>query len=226
MSSNAHWEELVVGGSKMAVFIDEPLDGEPHPAIVVAHHRAGNDAATTKFVQDLAGYGYVAAAPNLHHRRPEGEDTRESLTQLDDSQILTDLNATVSLLSNFASVDPKRLGIAGHCMGGRVSFLGAASITAIKCNVVYYGGNMFKTWGNAKQTPFEKLESLSGPVIGFFGDDDENPSPEDVAKIEDRLTELDVEHEFHSYPGCGHAFQNFTIRKRIELPRPQIHSQK
>ena len=143
MSSNAHWEELVVDGSNMAVFIDEPLDGGPHPAIVVAHHRAGNDAATTKFVQDLAGYGYVAAAPNLHHRRPEGEDTRESLTQLDDSQILTDLNATVSLLSNFASVDPKRLGIAGHCMGGRVSFLGAASITAIKCNVVYYGGDMF-----------------------------------------------------------------------------------
>ena len=104
----------------------------------------------------------------------------------------------------------KRLGIAGHCMGGRVSFLGAASITEIKCNVVYYGGNMFKTWGNAKQTPFEKLESLRGPVIGFFGDEDENPSPEDVAKIEDRLTELDVQHEFHSYPGCGHAFQNFT----------------
>jgi len=218
MSSNAHWEELVVDGSNMAVFIDEPLDGGPHPAIVVAHHRAGNDAATTKFVQDLAGYGYVAAAPNLHHRRPEGEDTRESLTQLDDSQILTDLNATVSLLSNFASVDPKRLGIAGHCMGGRVSFLGAASITAIKCNVVYYGGNMFKTWGNAKQTPFEKLESLSGPVIGFFGDDDENPSPEDVAKIEDRLTELDVEHEFHSYPGCGHAFQNFTNPQAYRAP--------
>jgi len=210
MGSKAHSEELVVDGSKMAVFIDEPLELGSHPAIVVAHHRAGNDAATTKFVQDLAGHGYVAAAPNLHHRRPEGEDTRESLKHLDDSEILKDLETTVSLLSDFPFVDPERFGIAGHCMGGRVSFLGAASITAFKCNVVYYGGNMFKAWGSAEQTPFEKLESLRGPVIGFFGEDDENPSPEDVAKIDGRLTELGVKHEFYSYPGCGHAFQNFT----------------
>lgn len=98
MASNARWESLTIDGSTMSVFLDEPATPGPHPTIVVAHHRAGNDSATTKFVQDLAGHGYVAATPHLHHRRPEGEDTRESIKQLDDVQIIADLNATVGLL--------------------------------------------------------------------------------------------------------------------------------
>ena len=210
MASNARWETLTVDGSTMDVFIDEPAGEGPHPAVVVAHHRAGNDSATTKFVQDLVGHGYVAASPNLHHRRPDGEDTRDSLKNLDDVQIVADLNATVALLQGMVSVDNARMAMAGHCMGGRVSYIGAVSIEAFKCNVVYYGGNMFKVWGNGDAPPFDKLANLRGPIIGFFGGDDENPSPDDVAKIDAKLTELGIAHEFHSYEGAGHAFQNFT----------------
>lgn len=209
MASNARWESLTVDGSNMDVFIDAPAGAGPHPTIVVAHHRAGNDAATTKFVQDLAGHGYVAATPHLHHRRPEGEHTRESIANLDDNQIVADLNATVAHLQGMDAVNNDRMAIAGHCMGGRVSFLGAASIPAFKCNVAYYSGNMFKVMGSGDVPPFEKLGNLRGPVVGFFGADDENPSPDDVAKIDAKLTKLGIAHEFHSYEGAGHAFQNF-----------------
>ena len=209
MASNARWKSLTVDGSNMDVFIDAPTAAGPHPTIVVAHHRAGNDAATTKFVQDLAGHGYVAATPHLHHRRPEGEDTRESIANLDDNQIVADLNATVAHLQGMDAVNNDRMAIAGHCMGGRVSFLGAASIPAFKCNVAYYSGNMFKVMGSGDVPPFEKLGNLRGPVAGFFGADDENPSPDDVAKIDAKLTKLGIAHEFHSYEGAGHAFPNF-----------------
>ena len=209
MASNARWESLTVDGSNMDVFINAPAGAGPHPTIVVAHHRAGNDAATTKFVQDLAGHGYVAATPHLHHRRPEGEHTRESIANLDDNQIVADLNATVAHLQGMDAVNNDRMAIAGHCMGGRVSFLGAASIPAFKCNVAYYSGNMFKVMGSGDVPPFEKLGNLRGPVVGFFGADDENPSPDDVAKIDAKLTKLGIAHEFHSYEGAGHAFQNF-----------------
>lgn len=210
MASNARWENLTVDGNSMSVFVDEPAGPGPHPAVVVAHHRAGNDSPTTKFVQDLAGHGYVAATPYLHHRRPEGEDTRDSAQNLCDVQIVRDLNATVELLQGMDTVDNDRMAIAGHCMGGRVSFLGAASIEAFKCNIVHYSGNMFKAMGEGDVPPFEKLGNLRGPVIGFFGKDDENPSPDQVAQIGARLTELGIAHEFHSYDGAGHAFQNFT----------------
>lgn len=210
MASNARWETLTVDGGDMQVFFDAPQGAGPHPTIVVAQHRAGLDAATTKFVQDLAGLGYVAAAPHLHHRRPEGEDTRESIKHLDDVQIVADLQATVDWLKTMPEVDTGRMAIAGHCMGGRVSFLGAEAIDDFKCNVVYYSGNMFKALGGGDAPPFDKLDRLRGPVVGFFGRDDQNPSPDDVAKIDARLTELGIAHEFHSYDGAGHAFQNFT----------------
>lgn len=203
-------ETLEVDDSRMAVFADIPAGGGPFPAVVVAHHRAGLDVATTKFVQDLAGLGYVAAAPDLHHRRPAGEDTRESLANLDDLQILADLEAVIARLGEFGNVDMGRVAIAGHCMGGRVSFLGAASLPAFKACVVHYGGNMFRIWGRGEAPPFDGLGGLRGPVLGLFGGDDENPSPADVDRIDSRLTELGVEHEFHMYDGCGHAFQNFT----------------
>ena len=214
MASNARWEKLTVDGVGMDVFIDEPqrtgpLGAGPYPAVVVAHHRAGIDPPTTKFVQDLAAAGYVAAAPYLHHRRPEGEDTRESIKHLDDTEIVADLAATVALLQGMATVDGDRLAIAGHCMGGRVSFLGAASVPAFKCNLAWYSGNMFRALGAGDAPPFDKLANLRGPVAGFFGNDDGNPSPDDVAKIDARLTEHGIAHAFYAYDGAGHAFQNF-----------------
>lgn len=194
---------------EMDVFVALPDGPGPHPAMVVAHHRAGLDPFTTKFVQDLAALGYAAAAPDLHHRRPEGEDTRVSLQNLDDIQIVADLQATVDHLGGLETVDRTRLAIGGHCMGGRVAFLGAASMDVFRACVVYYGGNMFKIWGDGDVPPAEKLGALNGPVLGFFGNDDENPSPEDVEALDDILSGHGVDHEFHAYDGCGHAFQNF-----------------
>ena len=210
MASNVCWETLSVDGSEMRVFTDSPQGEGPFPAVLVAHHRAGLDVATTKFVQDLAGLGYFAAAPDLHHRRPDGEDTRISLQNLDDIQIVSDLAATEDLVVAQNNVDGSRVAIAGHCMGGRVSFLGAAELPRIKANVAYYGGNMFKPWGATDTAPINQLHKLRGPVLAFFGEDDDNPSPSDMAALEEKLTKHGVAHEFHSYAGCGHAFQNFT----------------
>ena len=38
---------------------------------------------------------------------------------------------------------------------------------------------------------------INCPVIGFFGNDDENPSPEDVDDYSNALNEGGVEHNFY-----------------------------
>jgi carboxymethylenebutenolidase len=75
--------------------------------------------------------------------------------------------------------------------------------------VVYYGGNLFKPWGHTGPSPFDKLSKLEAPVIAFYGNDDDNPSPADVDRTEAELKRLGKAHEFHRYDGAGHAFQNF-----------------
>jgi len=61
---------------------------------------------------------------------------------------------------------------------------------------------------------FERTKDIHCPVIGFFGADDTNPSPDDVKKIAAELTRLAKPHEFHTYNGAGHACQNFLDASR------------
>ena len=46
------------------------------------------------------------------------------------------------------------------------------------------------------------------PVIGFFGNLDKNPSPEQVDRIDAELTRHGIVHNFHRYDNAGHGFQN------------------
>jgi carboxymethylenebutenolidase len=43
-------------------------------------------------------------------------------------------------------------------------------------------------------------------LLGLFGDNDANPSPEHVARMRKELEANGKTFEFHSYPDAGHAF--------------------
>ena len=89
--------------------------------------------------------------------------------------------------------------------GGRVSYLAACNVSDLKATVVYYGGHIMGALGDGA-SPFDQTSKITSPVLGLFGEEDQNPSPEDVAKIDAELTRLGKDHEFHTYPGCGHGF--------------------
>ena len=74
-----------------------------------------------------------------------------------------------------------------------------------------------KPWGEGP-APFDLTSRIACPVVGFFGADDPNPSPEDVKKTDAELTKHGKPHEFHMYEGAGHAFLNFM---NAERHRPQ-----
>ena len=205
----ASMEALSVGGSTMDVYVDAPAGAGPHPGVVVTHHRGALDAFTRKFVEDLAAAGYVAAAPAFYHRRPDGEDSAESMAVLDDAEMIADMRAVVDYLKGRADVRADALAIVGHCMGGRASFMGASSIADFRACAIFYGGNIFKPWGQGNPAPITRAANIPCPVIGFFGNEDENPSPEEVARISAELDRHGIVHTFHDYDGAGHAFQNF-----------------
>ena len=56
--------------------------------------------------------------------------------------------------------------------------------------------------------------NIKCPVIGFFGNEDQNPSPEDVNDYRRALTDGGVEYEFHCYDDTGHVFQSFSIEEK------------
>ena len=130
--------------------------------------------------------------------------------RLRDTEILADTDATIAHLRALSDTRVTSLAVLGFCMGGRVSYLLAgARPDAWKAAGVFYGGNIMKPWGEGP-SPFELTSRIACPVVGFFGAEDQNPSPADVKKIDAELTRFGKAHEFHTYDGAGHAFLNFS----------------
>ena len=53
--------------------------------------------------------------------------------------------------------------------------------------------------------PIDYAEGLQCPLLGIFGNEDWNPTREDVDVLEARLKELGKEYEFHRYDGASHG---------------------
>jgi len=202
------WKELKTESGVMRVHLSLPDGAGPFPGIVIIHNQGGiNDIL--HLPAELASAGYAAAAPDMYYR--DGIDCRDPAptrrARLRDASVITDVNATVDFFKGQQGVDGARLGILGFCMGGRVTYLMAAANPSFKVAVMYYGGGIFRSWGDAP-SPFERTGEIHCPMMGQFGEEDENPSPEDVQKLAAELTAHGKAHEFHSYTGAGHAFMN------------------
>lgn len=207
-----------VAGGAMEACVAGPEAGGPHPAVLLCFHRGGIDEFTRDRIDRLGEAGFVAIAPDLYHRQ-KGGPADEAVKHRRDDDVIADLRATAGWLQAQAHVDNARIAIMGHCMGGRVALLGASVLPDAFAGVVtYYGGGMFDAWGEDVPTAFERLPGLRCPVIGFYGNDDGNPSPEQVDRLQAELKRLGIPFEVHRYDGAGHAFQGFAPDKHRAAP--------
>lgn len=205
----SRWDSVTASGGGMRCYVSLPAGGGAHPAVIVIQHAGGVDEFVRRMCDRLAEAGFAAVAPDLYHREDpnSSDDSMTRMGRLRDTNIVTDVNAVVEHAKGLAEVRPDRIGITGFCMGGRVTYLMAAQNPEFKAAVVFYGGNIMVPWGQGP-APFDTSPQIACPVLGLFGGDDTNPNPVDVAKIDAELTRLGKAHEFHSYPGAGHAFMN------------------
>ena len=207
------WERVRVDDSNMRLYLSLPESRTQAPAVVVIQGQTG--------VQDflevtrmIAREGYVAAAPDLYHRDPVDcrDDAPTRRLRLRDETVVKDVTAAVNFLKAHPRVDAQNLGIVGFCTGGLIVYLMAAANPDLKAGVMYYGGDTMHAWGDG-HSPFERTAEIGCPIMGHFGEDDENPSPADMRKLDAELTRFGKIHEFYSYPDAGHAFANLGSPK-------------
>jgi len=206
-------ENIKVDDGSMGLYVSLPEGPGPFPAMVVLQHREGVDEFVQEMTRRLAREGYVAVAPELYHR--DGPDCHDDgptrAKRIQDANIIKDVNSSLTYLKGHPSVQTGRVGVIGFCQGGRGCYLMAGANLSFKVAVVYYGGNTFTARGEGP-SPFDRTKDIHCPIMGHFGEDDENPSPEDVRKVDAELTKYNKTHQLHSYPGAGHAFMNFSAK--------------
>ncbi len=196
--------------SPMDIYLDGPDRDAPGPAIVLMYHRGGIDDFTKRVAGKLSAAGYLVAVPDVSHRVAPDIPMTDRKKFLKDSEVVADIRAAADYLRTRPDVDKDKLIIMGHCMGGRMALLGAGVLPDFTGVVVYYGGGVHVAWGEEGKTPFDTLRDIRIPVIGFFGNLDKNPSPEQVDRIDAELTRHGIAHTFHRYDNAGHGFQNRT----------------
>lgn len=209
------WVDMKVGRQTMEGYLTQPEADGRHPAVVVIQEVWGVNSHIQSVTDRLPSRGYVGLAPAMFHR--EGrmtlglhEEMNTAIARMGhctDANIVADVAAAVDYLKAQPFVRADRIGIVGFCFGGRVTYLAACNISDLKAAVVYYGGRILQPLGGEGASPLEQTAKITAPVLGLFGQEDANPTPADVAKIEAELKKHNKTYEFHMYPGCGHGFQ-------------------
>ncbi len=203
------------GGDEIEGYLAQPLDeGGRVGGVVVIHHRPGFDEWSHEVTRKFAAHGYLAVCPNLYSREAPGAEPDDaaaisrSLGGVPDERLVGDVEGCVNLLKSLESSNG-RVATIGYCSGGRQSFLAACSLpldAAVDCYGAFVVATPPESAALGVGPIVDMAKDLSCPLLGLFGSDDQYPSPEEVAQLEEALKQAGKTYEFHSYKDASHAF--------------------
>ena len=203
----------------ISAYLARPLGPGPFPGVIVIHHAPGWDEGTKQIARKFAYNGYIAISPNLYHRfgadlaPDDAAAAARACGWVTTEQFLGDAAGALRYVRELPTSN-RKVGSIGYCSGGRQSFLAACELpldAAVDC----YGA--FVVTSSPPELPYrmepviDRASKLSCPLLGLFGAEDKNPSPEEVATIDAELIRLGKEHEFHTFGNAGHGF--FSVER-------------
>ncbi|MBM3385433.1 MAG: dienelactone hydrolase family protein [Betaproteobacteria bacterium] len=127
--------------------------------------------------------------------------------QLTDQQAFADLDAVVAWTGKHKRANAAKLGLTGHCRGGRMVWMYSAHQKKIKAAVAWYGSLM--PIGNAMpQGPLDVTDKIMPPVLGLYGGADQGIPMAHVERMRAGLLAFgkDKRNPIHVYEGMPHGF--------------------
>lgn len=200
-------------GEAMPTLLCEAAGDEPRPAILVVGDIGGARREFSDMIcAELARNGYDAIVPEFFFRqgRPEAP-TMEAViarrAQLDDLQVLADLEAAIEWLRARPSFKGTRVGTIGFCLGGTF-VLNLAAARADLATVCYYGFPAKTPVEAGVQGPYpiDEVERVAGPLLAFWGDQDEKAGQQNIADYIAAVKARGIDFVETVYPGLDHAF--------------------
>lgn len=203
-NSPRHQEWITVKHDNRAVqtFVVYPEVNKKAPTVLLIHENRGLTDWVRGLADQVAEAGFIAVAPDLlSGMGPDGGKTsdfddsnaaRDAIYQLSSEQVTADLKAVAEYGRNLSASDGT-LFVAGFCWGGSQTFRFATNYGDTAAYFVFYG------------TPPEDIGSISAPVYGFYGENDERVTST-VPETEKRMKAAGKTYQPKIYSGAGHAF--------------------
>ncbi|MBD2139116.1 dienelactone hydrolase family protein [Anabaena sp. FACHB-1237] len=204
--------KIPVKDGEIPAYRAQPEQGENFPIVLVIQEIFGVHEHIQDVVRRLAKLGYLAIAPELFIRQGDVskliniDEIRAIASKVPDTQVLSDLDATVDWGVKSAKGNGDRLGITGFCWGGRITWLYSAHNPQVKAGVAWYGRVVGNVTELQPQQPVDIASELKVPVLGLYGGQDTGIPLDTVEQIREKLKSSSSKSEIIVYPDAPHAF--------------------
>jgi len=178
-----------------------PSGKGPFPALIVVHEWYGLNDWVKQQASELADQGYVTLAIDLYrgHVATNSDEAHELMRGLPEDRAGRDLEAAFQYLASQKTVDAKKIGSIGWCMGGGYALQAALVEPKLKAAVINYGRLVSEP---------ASVQKINAAVLGIFGGQDRGIPVENVKAFEAEMKKQGKTIEIHIYPDAGHAFEN------------------
>ena len=217
MIVTTEYVDIPAGDTVMRTFVAAPKAAGRYPGIVFYSDIFQLTGTMLRPCVRLAGYGFVVAAPEIYHRiEPPGmvipfDDagrTRglENALRTPVADFDQDCRLALDYLASHPSVAPGRLGAAGFCIGGHLSFR-AALQPDVKATVCFYGTGIHngKLGKDSDAGSLQRAGEIGGKLLLVWGTLDPHIPEEGRANVEEALRASGVEFSQRTYV-AEHAF--------------------
>jgi carboxymethylenebutenolidase len=204
---------IPVADGEIPAYRAMPASGGPFPVVLVVPEILGVHEHIQDICRRFARLGYMAIAPELFARQGDvsqfnsiEEIISQVVSKVPDTQVLSDLDATVVWAAKSGKGNTERLGITGFCWGGRIVWLYAAHSAQLGAGVAWYGRLVGEPTPLQPQFPIDVVGLLQAPVLGLYGGNDDNIPVSTVEQMRQALSEVRSPSEIIIYPDTPHGF--------------------
>jgi len=198
---------------EMPAYRAAPATGNSFPVVLVVQEIFGVHEHIKDVCRRFAKLGYLAIAPELYARQGDvskltdiQEIISKVVSKVSDSQVMSDLDATVAWAKKNGKGDTAKLGITGFCWGGRIVWLYSARSKDLKAGVAWYGRMVGNTDTLHPKNPIDLVSDLHAPVLGLYGEKDTGIPLDSIEKMRTAVKDAGKTAEIVVYPDAPHGF--------------------
>ena len=205
--------KIPVADGEIPAYRAMPASGGPFPVALVVQEIFGVHEHIKDICRRFAKLGFLGVAPELYARQGDvsnianiNEIISKVVSKVPDTQVMSDLDATVTWAQKSGKGNIDKLGVTGFCWGGRIVWLYAAHNPRLKAGVAWYGRLVGQANELQPKYPIEVAAALKAPVLGLYGGADQGIPNETVEQMRQALKAAGGRSEIVLYPDAPHGF--------------------